>query len=336
MRKMFFTQAVDDALGQAMSKDPSILVMGEDVPLLRRSLLVNHGPDRVLGTPISESSFLGAGIAASMAGLHPVVEVYMVDFLGVGMDSLLNHASKLETFSGGNWTSPVVVRAPCGGGYGDGGQHEQSLWGWLAHIPGLTVLVPSTPSDAGGLMLAALQHNGPVIFLEHKLLSEMWLEFMGSGGRRTVSYDVPSEGKKGVVPKNWKPLPIGEAIVRRSGSDLTMISVGIGVHRALEVADLLEKDGISSEVMDLRTVSPLDKEAIRKTVKRTGHLLVIDEDYEAFGLSGELSAIVMESGITCKYARVCTQTTIPYARNKEDQVIPNVHRINNAARNLLK
>ena len=165
MRTSLFTQAVDDVLAQAMAEDPRVIIMGEDVPLLRRNLLVRFGHSRVLGTPISESSFLGAGVAASMAGLRPVVEVYMVDFLGVCMDALLNHASKVEAFSGGKWTAPVVVRAPCGGGYGDGGQHEQSLWGWLAHIPGLTILVPSTPADAGGLMLAALQHNGPVIFL---------------------------------------------------------------------------------------------------------------------------------------------------------------------------
>jgi len=335
MRTMSFSQAVDDALSQAMSKDHRILIMGEDVPLIRRNLLVTHGPDRVLGTPISESAFLGAGVAAAMAGLHPVVELYMVDFLGVGIDNLLNHASKLKTFSGGNWTSPVVVRAPCGGGYGDGGQHEQSLWGWLAHIPGLTVLVPSTPADAGGLMLAALQHDGPVIFLEHKLLSEIWLEFMGTGGRTTVSYDVPAEGAKGPVPNTWESLPIGEAIVRRSGNDLTMISLGVSVHRAQEVADILEKDGITVEVMDLRTVSPLDKKAICNAVSKTGHLLVIDEDYEAFGLSGEISAVVLEAGITCKYARVCTQTTIPYAQSKENQVLPNVERIMKAARDLL-
>ena len=169
MKTMFFTQAVDDALSQAMADDSRIVVFGEDIPLLRRDLLVRFGPKRVRGTPISESAFLGAGVAAAMAGLRPVVEIYMVDFLGVCMDALLNHAAKLETFSGGNWTAPVVVRAPCGGGYGDGGQHEQSLWGWLGHIPGLTVIVPSTPADGGGLMLAALQHDGPVIFLEHNL-----------------------------------------------------------------------------------------------------------------------------------------------------------------------
>lgn len=336
MKTMSFTQAIDDALAHAMANDRRIIIMGEDVPLMRRNLLVSYGPDRVRGTPISESAFLGAGVAAAMAGLRPVVEVYMVDFLGVCMDALLNHASKAESFSGGKWNVPLVVRAPCGGGYGDGGQHEQTLWGWLAHIPGLTVLVPSTPADAGGLMLAALQHEGPAIFLEHKLLSEVWLEFMGSGGRKTVQYDVPAEGTKGPVPKNWEPLPIGKAILRRNGDDVTLISVGLGVHRALETAKILENEGISAGVLDLRTISPLDKIAVLESVEQTKHMLVVDEDYEGFGLSGELAALVLESGIQCKYARVCTQTTIPYARYKEDQVLPNVDRIRKAALSLLQ
>jgi pyruvate/2-oxoglutarate/acetoin dehydrogenase E1 component len=335
MRRMFFTQAVDDALSQAMSNDVRIIIFGEDTPLLRRNLLVRFGPKRVRGTPISESAFLGAGVAAAMAGLHPVVEIYMVDFLGVCMDALLNHAAKIDTFSGGKWKAPVVVRAPCGGGYGDGGQHEQSLWGWLAHIPGLTVLVPSTPADAGGLMLAALMHEGPVLFLEHKLLSETNLEFLGSGARKTVQYDIPAEGVKGVVPRKWEPIQIGKAIVRRSGGDVTIISVGVGVHRALEAAQILETESISVSVLDLRTISPLDKPAICKAVAQTGRLLVVDEDYEGFGLSGELSAVVMENGISCKYARVCTQTTIPYSRQMEDRVIPNTQRICASVRQLM-
>lgn len=171
MRTMSFTQVVDDALAYAMSRDPRILILGEDVPLIRRNLLVSYGP---------------------------------------------------------------------------------------------------------------------VIFLEHKLLSEMWLEFMGSGGRTSVTYDVPAEGTRGKVPKIWKPLPIGEAMVQRSGSDLTIISVGVGVHRSMDAAEQLEKDGISTEVIDLRTVSPLDRTAVRNAVSKTGHLLVVDEDYEGFGLSGEL------------------------------------------------
>jgi pyruvate dehydrogenase E1 component beta subunit len=331
---MFFTQAIDDALAQAMADDPRIILFGEDTPLLRRNLLVRFGPRRVRGTPISESAFLGAGVAAAMAGLRPVIEMYMVDFLGVCMDALLNHAAKVEAFSGGKWTAPVVVRAPCGGGYGDGGQHEQSLWGWLAHIPGLTVLVPSTPADAGGLMLAALQHDGPVILLEHKLLSETWLEFLGSGARRTMQFDVPSEGAKGAVPQKWEPIPIGKAVLRREGCDVTIISVG--VHRALQAAQTLETEGISAAVLDLRTISPLDKTAVCEAVAQTGRLLMVDEDYEGFGLSGELSAVVLEAGVYCKYARVCTQTTIPYARPMEDQILPNQQRICASTRQLLQ
>ncbi len=336
MRTMFFTQAVDDALAQAMADDPRIMVFGEDIPLLRRNLLVRFGPKRVRGTPISESAFLGAGVAAAMTGLRPVVEIYMVDFLGVCMDALLNHACKVEAFSGGKWKAPVVVRVPCGGGYGDGGQHEQSLWGWLAHIPGLTVLLPSTPADAGGLMLAALLYDGPVVFLEPKLLSETWLEFLGSGARRTVQYDVPAEGAKGAVPEKWEPVPIGKAVLRRTGSDVTMVSAGVGVHRALEAAEALGTDGISAGVLDLRTISPLDKTAVCEAVAKTGRLVVVDEDYEGFGLSGELSAVVLEAGISCEYARVCTQATIPYARHLEDQILPNKESICASVRRLMQ
>lgn len=335
MKTMLFTEAVDDALGQAMAEDPRIILFGEDTPLLRRNLLVRFGPQRVRAAPISEGAFVGAGVAAAMAGLRPVVELYMVDFAAVAMDALLNHAAKVEAFSGGRWRAPLVVRAPCGGGYGDGGQHEQALWGWLAHVPGLTVLVPSTPADAGGLMLAALQHDGPVIFLEHKLLSESWLEFMGSGGRKTVEYDVPAAGASSQVPKRWQPLPVGESVLRRAGDDVTLVSVGVGVHRALEAAEKLKREGISVAVLDLRSVSPLDVAGVRDAVAHTGRLLVVDEDYEGFGLSGEVSAVVLEAGIGCRYARVCTQTTIPYARHLEEQVLPNCERICAEVRRLI-
>jgi pyruvate dehydrogenase E1 component beta subunit len=336
MKTMYFTEAIDDALAQAMAEDSRIVLIGEDLPLLRRNLMVRFGPNRVLGAPISESAFLGAGVSAAMAGLRPVIEMYMVDFIGVAMDALLNHAAKIEAFSGGRWTAPVVVRAPCGGGYGDGGQHEQCLWGWLAHIPGLSVVVPSNPADAGGLMTSALQHDGPVIFLEHKLLSEIWLEFLGSGGRKTVQYDVPKDGLRGAVPRKWSPVPIGQSKLRRPGSDITLVSVGVGVHRSLEAAEGLEKEGISAGVLDLRTISPLDKATLCKEVKRTGRLLVVDEDYQDFGLSGELAAIILEAGIKVKYGRVCTQTTIPYARNLEDQALPNVQRIHDSVVKLMK
>jgi pyruvate/2-oxoglutarate/acetoin dehydrogenase E1 component len=156
MRHISFSEAIDDALGQAMSNDPRIILLGEDVRGLHGGLFVRFGRERVRNTPISEAAFLGAAVTASMAGLRPVAEIMLVDFIAVAVDALLNHAAKVEAFSGGRWSVPLVVRATCGGGYGDGGQHEQSLWGWLAHIPGLSVIVPSTPADAGGLMLAAL------------------------------------------------------------------------------------------------------------------------------------------------------------------------------------
>jgi pyruvate dehydrogenase E1 component beta subunit len=331
---MHFSEAIDDALAQAMAADERIIILGEDVQGLHAGLFTRFGQERVRNTPISEAAFVGAATAAAMAGLRPVVEVMLVDFIGVAMDALLNHAAKVEAFSGGKWKVPLIIRTACGGGYGDGGQHEQSLWGWLAHIPGLVVVVPSTPAEAGGLILAALEYGRPVIFMEHKLLSETWLDFLGAGGRKTVTFDVPRQGAYGPVPEHWTPVSIGEAIMRRDGTDVTLVSVGVGVHRALEAANLLEKQGISAGVLDLRTVAPLDKEAVCKTVARTGRMVVVDEDYEGFGLSGELAAVVLEAGIKMKFARVCTRGTIPYARRMEDETLPNIPRIIEAVKML--
>lgn len=334
MREMSFADAIEDALGQSMGKDKNIVIFGEDVHLLRVNLFARFGKDRVRSTPISESAFLGAAVTAAMAGLRPVVEIMLVDFIGVCMDGILNHASKVEAFSGGKWQVPLVVRASCGGGYGDGGQHEQSLWGWFAHIPGLSVVVPSNPADAGALMLSALEHDGPVIYLEHKLLADYWLDYMGAGGRDTVSFDVPAAGAKGAIPDRWKSLPLGVASILRHGNDLTIASLGVGVHRSLEAAEILDKEGIASTVIDLRSVAPLDKECILSSVADTGKVIVVDEDYEQFGLSGEIAALILEAGIHAKYGRVCTRETIPYARNLEDQTLPNVERIVDVAMKL--
>jgi len=336
MRQMNFSEAIDDALGQAMADYPRIVLLGEDVQGVHGGLFARFGRQRVRNTPISEAAFLGAAVTASMSGLRPVAEIMLVDFIAVAVDALVNHAAKLEAFSGGRWNAPLVVRTACGGGYGDGGQHEQSLWGWLAHIPGLSVVVPSNPADAGGLMLASLELGSPVIFMEHKLISPVWLNFLGSGGRDTVSYDIPPDGTYGAVPNEWKPTPIGKAELRRDGSDVTIATLGVGVHRALEAAKLLETQGISVGVLDLRSVSLLDKATLCEEVGHTKKLLVVDEDYEGFGLSGELAAIVLEEGIAFKYARVCTQTTIPYARELEDETLPNVKRIVDACMKLVE
>ncbi len=336
MKTMGFADAIDDALAQAMANDSRIVVFGEDVHALRANLFVRFGEQRVRPAPISEAAFVGAAVGAAMAGLRPVVEVMMVDFIGVAVDALLNHAAKLEAFSGGKWRVPMVVRAPCGGGYGDGGQHEQSLWGWLAHIPGLTVVVPSNPADAGGLMLSAIENEGPVVYLEHKLLASNMLDFLGSGGRKTVQYDVPAEGTCGPVPDKWTSVPLGKAATLRGGKDVTLVSVAVDVHRCVEAAAALQKKGVSAGVLDLRTVSPLDKEALCRAVSRSGRLLVVDEDYRDFGLSGELAAVVLEAGIPLRYGRVCTEETIPYCREFEDQVLPSTKRIVDTALKLME
>jgi pyruvate dehydrogenase E1 component beta subunit len=331
-----FGEAIESALAQAMAEDARIVIMGEDVHTLRRNLFVRFGRDRVRATPISEAAFVGAAVGAAMAGLRPVVEVMMVDFLAVAMDALVNHAAKLATFSGGRWNAPLVVRAPCGAGYGDGGQHGQSLWGWLGHIPGLNVVVPSNPADAGGLMLAALADEGPTVFMEHKLLSEDWLEFLGRGGRETVTFDVPAAGARGPVPEIWRPLPLGEAVTRRAGDDLVLISLGIGVHRCLQAAELLQAEGIQAQVMDLRSVVPLDTQAVGEAARRTGRVLVVDEDYLRFGLAGEIAALLLEADIKTRFGRVCTAQTIPFDRRREAAVLPSLDRIMTQARALLE
>ncbi len=336
MRSMEFSDAVDDALVQAMSHDPRIVLLGEDIAAFRMPLFIRFGPERVRNAPISEAGFLGAATAAAMAGLRPVVDLWMVDFITVALDALVNHAAKTETFSGGRWKVPLVVRAPCGAGYGDGGQHGQSLWGWLAHIPGLSVVVPAFPVDAGRLMLTALLHEGPVIFLEHKLLSSRLLDYLGTGGRRNLKFNIPAAGASGRVPRTWTPIPLGKAAVCRKGKDITLISLGVGVHRCLEAAKILDAQGISSCVIDLRSVAPLDKEAVLESVSETGRILVVDEDYQRFGLSGELAALVLEAGLSVSFGRVCTEDTIPYSREKEQEALPNAERIVGAAGKLVQ
>lgn len=335
MGKMSFAAAIELALEQAMAADERIIVFGEDVELLRRNQFVRFGKSRVMNTPISESAFLGAAVGGAMAGLRPVVEIMLVDFLGVCFDALLNQAAKVKDFSGGKWDVPMVVRCSCGGGYGDGGQHEQCLWGMLAGVPGMSVVVPSNPADAAGLMLAAIEADEPTVFLEHKLLSDYWLDYMGVGNRDCVSFDVPGAGVAGEVAEPITQVPIGSARVAREGSDLTIISLGVSVHRSLEAAAELEAMGTWAGVLDLRSVSPLDTEAIVKAASQSGRVLVVDEDYMGFGLSGEVAAVIAEAGVAAKYARVATEGNIPYARHLEDAALPNKERIIAAAEKLM-
>lgn len=323
MPEMTLNEAIDTAVARAMAEDDRIVVFGEDVPMIRSGLATRFGADRVMPAPISEAAFVSAGAAAAMAGLRPVVELLMADFIAVAMDAVLNHIAKLETFAPG-WPCPLVLRVPCGAGYGDGGQHGQTLWGMLGQIPGISVAVPSTPADGHGLMLAAIAHDGPVILLEHKLLAQDWLSFLGGGGRDTVTFDVPKVGARGAVDPESDPIPLGRAAIVRAGTDVTVVSLAVGVHRALAAAD---EAGLSCEVIDLRSVRPLDSDAVVESVRRTGRLLVVDEDYRDCGLSGELAACVLEAGLTPKFGRVCLEDTIPYARPLEEAALPNVGRI---------
>lgn len=334
MPELGFGKAIDRAIEDAMAGDDTVILIAEDAPMLRASLFARFGPRRVLAAPISESAFLGAAAGAAMGGLRPVVELYMVDFLAVGLDAVLNHMAKLATFAAGTWPCPVVIRAPSGGGYGDGGQHGQALWGMLASIPGLTVVVPSTPADAYGLMTTALHQDGPVVLFEPKLLSAEWLQFLGSGARETVQYDVPAAGARGDVTPGTA-VPFGQAAVRREGADVTIVSVAVGVHRALAAAAVLAAEGVGCDVIDLRSLRPLDRDAVARSVRRSGRLVVVDEDYTTFGLSGELAAVVLEAMLTPRYARVGLDDTLPYAPDLEAEALPNVGRIVEAVRAVL-
>lgn len=333
MSHIDITTAIDGALGQAMAADERILVIGEDVPAMRRGLLARFGPERVMEAPISESAFLGAGVGAALGGLRPVVEIMFVDFLSVALHQLSNEAAMLGFFSAGRWPVPLVIRAACGGGYGDAGQHEQALWGQLAAIPGVAVAVPSTAVDAAGITLSLLERDGPSVLLEHKLLSAMWREELGGTHRPGIGLDVPSSDPLPAGP--LERVPLGSAVVRREGSDVVAFSVAVGVHRSMEAAAILAGEGTEVGVVDLRTVSPLDTETICRMAHGARAVVVVDEDYASFGLSGEIAAVLAENEITRPFARVATTGVIPYARHLEREVLPSVERIAEAMRRLM-
>ncbi len=277
-----------------------------------------------------------AGVGAAMAGLKPVVELYMIDFATVGWAAIVNAAAKFHDFSGGRWDIPLVLRAGVGGWYTDGGQHEQTLWGALASYPSTSVVVPSTPADAAGLMLTATQRDDFVVFLTPKLLDLQMMEYLAGDSRPTVDFSgvVPADGAAGEVPDRVLPIPFGEAVLRREGSDVTLVSIGVGVHRCLQAADLLAATGVEAGVLDLRTLAPLDREAILAQARASGRVVVADEDYVRGGLTGEIAALLLESGTQARYARVAVETTIPFAPHLEHAALPNAERIVAAAQSL--
>jgi pyruvate/2-oxoglutarate/acetoin dehydrogenase E1 component len=322
-RKLTIARAMAEAISQEMRTDEKVFVMGEDIGELggvfgnTRGLHEEFGAERVRDTPISETAFIGAAVGAASDGMKPVVELMFVDFFGVCFDAIYNMMAKNTYFSGGNVTVPMVLMTSTGGGYSDGGQHSQCVHATFAHLPGMKVVAPSNAYDAKGMMIAAIRDPNPVVFMFHKALQGMgWL-----GTEKDAIVHVP-EGDYEV--------PLGKAVVTREGTDVTIVGITSGVHYGLKAARTLAEQGVSAEVIDLRSLVPLDREAIIESVKKTGRLIVVDEDYHSYGMTGEIIATVAEAGIPLKAApqRVAyPDIPIPFTRPMEQWALPSPEKI---------
>jgi len=276
MPEITYREAVRDALGKAMRKDEDVFIMGEDIAemggsmAVTQGLLEEFGPERVRNTPISEMAIVGAGIGAAMAGMRPVVEIMYEDFLTLSLEQIVNQAAKQRYMSGGQLTVPLTIRTQGGAGWSPGAQHAQQLEAWLVHVPGLKVVYPSTPEDVRGLLWTSIYDDNPVIFFEHRLL-----------------YPV-----KGEVPEEIEPIPLGKARTIREGTDVTVIAIGPLVHRAVEAAKQAEEEGISVEIIDPRTLQPLDEDALVASVKKTNRAVVAHEAVTRMGFGAEVTSVL--------------------------------------------
>lgn len=332
-RKLTMAQAISEAIGQEMERDPKVFVMGEDIAKYggifsaTGGLLQRFGKERVMDTPISESAFIGAATGAAAEGLRPIAELMFVDFFGVCMDQIYNHLAKNTYMSGGSVRLPVVLMTAIGGGYNDAAQHSQCLYGLFAHVPGLKIVVPSNAYDAKGLMVQAIRDDNPVMYFFHKgIMGLPWMAYF--------------EGSSNEVPEEAYTIPFGEARIAREGKDVTIVTLSQMVQKALLAAADLEKEGVSAEIIDLRTLVPLDSEAVIRSVKKTGRLLVADEDYLNFGLTGEIAALIAERldtiALKCPVRRLGVPgVPIPYSRPLEQFVIPQVKGIADACREMM-
>ena len=328
-RRLTTSKAMVEAIAQEMERDPSVFYLGEDVGAYggifssTTGLLERFGPQRVIDTPISETAFIGLGVGAAVEGMRPIVELMFADFLGVCLDQIYNHMAKIHYESGGNVKVPMVLTTAVGGGYSDGAQHSQCLWGTFAHLPGMKVVVPSSPADAKGLMTSAIRDDNPVVYMFHK--GVMGLPWMAKNARSVDE-----------VPEGDYAVPIGKARVAREGSDVTVVTLSLSVHHALDVAESVAGEGIDVEVIDLRSLVPLDREAILTSVAKTGRLVVVDEDYRSFGLSGEVVATVADHDPTMLRVPVqrlaIPDVPIPYAHALEYAVLPRQDKIEKAVR----
>ena len=327
-RLLTTSKAIAEAIGQEIERDDRVFVMGEDIGIYggifgaTEGLLAAHGPDKIMDTPISETGFIGAAVGAAVSGMRPIAELMFVDFFGVCMDQIYNHMAKIHYESGGQLTVPMVLTTAIGGGYGDAAQHSQALYGTFAHLPGMKIVVPSTPYDAKGLMTAAIRDDNPVLYFFHK-------------GVMGLGWMTPNPRATGPVPVEPYTVPIGKADVKRAGTDVTIVTLSLMVHRALDAADALAEKGIEAEVLDLRSLVPLDREAIAESVRKTHRLLVVDEDYRSFGVSGEVMAVAVEEAfdyLDAPPARLAyPDVPVPYSRPLEQFCLPNADTIAAAA-----
>jgi pyruvate/2-oxoglutarate/acetoin dehydrogenase E1 component len=321
-RELTFAQAVREALAEEMRRDEGVCILGEDVaeagtPFKVLSGLVEEfGPERVLDTPISEAGFTGIGVGAAMTGLRPVVDIMFGDFLTLTMDQMVNQAAKIHYMSGGHWKVPMVMRTTLGATRRSAAQHSQSLHAWFSHIPGLKVVLPSTPYDAKGLLKTAIRDENPVVFFEDKMMYKL----------------------KGRVPEDDYTIPLGVADVKREGEDITFVATSSMVQLALGAAVLLEKAGISAEVVDPRTTWPLDEKTILDSVRKTSRVIVMDEGYGRYGVAAELAAVIAEGAFFDLDAPVkrmgAMHVPIPFSPPLEDATIPTEQAVFEAARKM--
>lgn len=326
-------KAMAEAIAQEMEKNQDVFVLGEDVGKYggifgsTEGLLEKFGPERIMDTPISESAIVGTAIGAASDGMRPIAELMFVDFFGVCMDQIYNQMAKNHYMSGGNVKVPMVLMTGVGGGYNDAAQHSQTLYATFAHLPGMKVVAPTTPYDLKGMMTSAIRDNNPVVFMFHKTLQ-------GLGWMDAIDLSV------GNVPEESYEVPLGKANVLREGSDITIVGIQMMTVRALEAAEKLAEEGIEVEVIDLRSLVPLDKETIIQSVKKTHNLLVVDEDYLSYGMTSEISAVVAEDALYELDAPIkrlaIPDVPIPYSRPLEQHVIPSVNAIYTNVKDMLE
>lgn len=324
-RELSYSQAIQEAMAIALERDPRVFLMGEDIGVyggafqVTGDLVERFGADRVIDMPISELGGAGVAVGAAVTGMRPIFEFQFSDFATLAMEQIVNQAAKMRYMLGGEVSVPLVMRFPSGSGTGAAAQHSQSLEAWLAHVPGLKVIQPATPHDAKGMLLAALEDPDPVMIFEHKLLYKM----------------------KGDVPEGYYTVPIGKAEIRRVGTHVTIVATSIMVHKALDAAAKLHEEGIEAEVIDLRTIRPIDKHTVIESVKKTSRLICVYEAVKTLGIGAEISAMVAESdAFDCLDAPIIRlggkDSPIPYNPELEKAAVPQVADIIEAARALVQ